>query len=197
MAWRGALSFLAYNPNKPDKFGIKVFELCDSSSAYCCKLDFYTYKRKSSPRGATFDVIEGLISPYLDCGWTLYVDNDFTSPSLFTHLACGTLRMNRQRGPPKEMVPKLKKGDKTVTALTEPTLNFLHFMDKMEVRVLITAHAADTIVTGKTNPMTKEPLIKLFIQPHQSYHNQDESNSPSQVYLFSSVSLPLFVVLPF
>ena len=45
-------------------------------------------------------------------------------------LACGTMRMNRQRGPPNEMMPKLKKGDKTVAALIDNTLNFLHFMDK-------------------------------------------------------------------
>ena len=136
VAWRGPLSFRVYNPDKLDKFGIKVLELCDSSTAYCYKLDFYTGKRKSSPRGATFDVVEGLISPYLDCDRTLYVDNYYTSPILFTHLkehgtlACGNMRMNRQRDPPKEMVPKLKKSDKTVTALTDSTLNFLHFMVK-------------------------------------------------------------------
>ena len=167
VAWRGPLSFRTYNPDKPDKYGMKVFELCDSNTAYCCKLQFYTGKRKASPRGATFDVVEGLIAPYLDCGRTLYVDNYYTSPILFTYLkehgtlACGTMRANRQRGPPKEMQPKLKKGDKTITALTDGTLNYLHFMDRKEVRILTTAHAGDTMVTGKTNPVTKEPIVKL------------------------------------
>ncbi|GFO40802.1 PiggyBac transposable element-derived protein 4-like [Plakobranchus ocellatus] len=45
VAWRGPLTFRVYNRDKPDKFGIKVFELCDSNTAYCCKLDFYTVKR--------------------------------------------------------------------------------------------------------------------------------------------------------
>ena len=167
VAWRGPLSFRVYNPDKPDKFGIKVFELCDSNTAYCCKLDFYTGKRKTSPRGATFDVVDGLIAPYLDCGRTLYVDNYYTSPILFTYLkehrtlACGTMRANRQKGPPKDMQPKLKKGDKAVTALTDGTLNYLHFMDRKEVRVLTTAHGGETMATGKTNPVTKEPIVKL------------------------------------
>ncbi|GFN88744.1 PiggyBac transposable element-derived protein 4-like [Plakobranchus ocellatus] len=167
VAWRGPLSFRVYNPNKPDKFGIKVFELCDSNTAYCSKLDFYTGKRQSSPHGATFDVVEGLIAPYLDCGRTLYVDNYYTSPILFTYLkehgtlACGTMRMNRQRGPPKEMLPKLKKGDKTVTTLTDGTLNYIRFMDRKEVRILTTAHSVNTVLTGKTNPVTKEPVIKF------------------------------------
>ena len=167
VAWRGPLSFRVYNPDKPDKFGIKLFELCDSKTAYCCKLDFYTGKRESSPRGATFDVVDGLISPYLECGRTLYVDNYYTSPTLFTYLkehgtlACGTMRANVQRGPPKEMQPKLKRGDKAVTALTDGTLNYLHFMDRKEVRVLTTAHGGDMMVTGKTNPVTKERIVKL------------------------------------
>ncbi|GFO14718.1 PiggyBac transposable element-derived protein 4-like [Plakobranchus ocellatus] len=131
VAWRGPLSFRVYNPDKPDKFGIKVFELCDSNTAYCCKLYFYVGKRQSSPRGATFDVVKGLIAPYLDCG------------------------------PPKEMLPKLKKGDKTVTTLTDGTLNYIRFMDRKEVRILTTAHAANSVLTGKTNPVTKEPVIKF------------------------------------
>ena len=51
VAWRGPLSFSTYNPDKPDKYGMKVFELCDSNTTYCCKLQFYTGKRKASPRG--------------------------------------------------------------------------------------------------------------------------------------------------
>ncbi|GFN96060.1 PiggyBac transposable element-derived protein 4-like [Plakobranchus ocellatus] len=93
----GALSFCAY----PDKFGIKVFELCDSNTAYCCKLDFYTGRKKNSPLGATFDIVEGLIAPHLDWGQTLYINNYYTSPILFaclkehSTLASGTMRMNQ------------------------------------------------------------------------------------------------------
>ncbi|GFO21323.1 SET and MYND domain-containing protein 5 [Plakobranchus ocellatus] len=59
---------------------------------------------------------------------------------------------NRQRGPPKEMLPKLKKGDKTVMALTDGTLNYIRFMDRKEVRILTTEYSANTVLTGKTNP---------------------------------------------
>ena len=82
VAWRGPLSFRVYNPDKPDKFGMKVFELCDSASAYCSNLEFYTGKKEVSSHGATFDVVNRLIQPYLGCGRTLYVDNYYTSPRL-------------------------------------------------------------------------------------------------------------------
>ena len=172
VAWRGPLSFRVYNPDKPDKFGMKVFELCDSASAYCSNLEFYTGKKEVSSHGATFDVVNRLIQPYLGCGRTLYVDNYYTSPDLFTHLkdnatlACGTMRANRKNGPPKELVPKLKKGDATVIRLTNGSLNYIKFMDKKEVRILTTAHAANLVQTGKTNPVTKEAIVK-FEAVHQ------------------------------
>ncbi|GFO24206.1 PiggyBac transposase uribo1 [Plakobranchus ocellatus] len=63
VAWRCPLKFRVYNPDKPDKFGIKVFELCDSATVYCCNLEFYTGKREASVHGATFDVVDSLINP--------------------------------------------------------------------------------------------------------------------------------------
>ena len=90
------------------------------------KLEFYTGKKEGPSHGATFDVVNPLIQPYLSCGRTLCVDSYYTSPDLFTHLkdnatlAWGTMRVNRKNGPPKELVPKLKKGDATVIRLMDP-----------------------------------------------------------------------------
>ena len=64
------------------------------------------------------------------------------------------------------MLPNLKKGDRTVTTLTNGTLNYIRFIDKKEVRVLTTAHAANVIETGKNNPVTEEPIVK-FEAVHQ------------------------------
>ena len=85
-------------------FGIKIFELCDSSTAYCCNLELYIGKQETSDCSVTFDIVNWLISPYLGCGRTLYVDNFYTNPDLFTFLkengtlACRTKRMNRKKG---------------------------------------------------------------------------------------------------
>ena len=129
-----------------------------------------------SSHGATFDVVNRLIQPHLGCSRTLYVDNYYTSPDLFTHLkdnatlACGTMRVNRKNGPPKELVPKLKKGDAAIIRLTNGSfngsLNYIKFMDKKEVRILTTAHAANLVETGKTNPVTKAAIVK-FEAVHQ------------------------------
>ena len=95
IAWRGPHALRVFNPYKPDKSGIKNIELCDSSTIYCCNLELYTGKQETSHHGATFDIINRLVSPYLGFGRTLYVDNFYTSPDLFTFLrengtlACG------------------------------------------------------------------------------------------------------------
>ena len=43
--WRGNIHFRVYNPDKPDKFGIKSYQLCDETR-YCCKYEIYIGKRR-------------------------------------------------------------------------------------------------------------------------------------------------------
>ena len=40
--WRGNLSFRAYNPDKPKKYGIKAYMICDATNGYCLKFKLYT-----------------------------------------------------------------------------------------------------------------------------------------------------------
>ena len=47
VAWRGPLAFPVFSPDKPDKFGIKIFELCNSSTACCCNSELYTGKQET------------------------------------------------------------------------------------------------------------------------------------------------------
>ena len=35
------IHFRVYNPNKPEKYGIKTFKLCDSINGYWCSFDIY------------------------------------------------------------------------------------------------------------------------------------------------------------
>ena len=99
--------------------------------------------------GATLDIVNCLIRPYLGCGRILYMDNYYMNPHLLTHLkdtatpACGTMRVHRKNGPAKELSPKLKKGNSTVMRLTSGTQNYIKFMVKKEVRILTTAYAAN------------------------------------------------------
>jgi hypothetical protein len=86
----------------------KIYKICESESGYCLGFDIYTGKK---PNEATEGmptseaVVMNLMEPYLDKGHTVFVDNWYTSPSLFISLterqtnAVGTVSMTRKNMP--------------------------------------------------------------------------------------------------
>ena len=85
---RGQVHIKVYARDKPNKYGLKMYELCDSSNAYCCKLKLYTNDKtnEESVRGKTHDLLMHLLQLYLHKGHTLFVDNYYSSPALFIDL---------------------------------------------------------------------------------------------------------------
>ncbi|KAG8238845.1 hypothetical protein J437_LFUL018294, partial [Ladona fulva] len=91
MLFKGRLFFKQYIPSKRNKFGIKIFVICDCETGYI--LDFIVYTGLKSDIldqncefGKSGDIVSTLINPYLENGHTLYVDNWYTSPALFCWL---------------------------------------------------------------------------------------------------------------
>ena len=69
VAWRGHLSFKLYLPDKPDKFGVKLFILCDSSNGYSSRFEIYHGSDNNpSPKGKIYDLVMRLMNPYLNKG---------------------------------------------------------------------------------------------------------------------------------
>ena len=175
IAWRGNLSFKVYNPDKPDKFGIKMYEVCESESGYCAGFEIYTGKRQEvSEKGATYDIVMRLMSPFLGLGYKLYVDNYYSSPVLFQDLhnrktaACGTLRCNR-KGVPKELKnKKLSKGQHVAMHLRNGNLQVIKWKDKRDVVMLSTMHGAEfiAVVGGGRDIDVQKPEAVLDYNKH-------------------------------
>ncbi len=102
MKWKGRLAFRHYIPTKRSRFGVKFFILCDVLTGYVViytgsTTDICLYEGL----GISGSVVMTLLAPYLGKGHVLYVDNWYSSPSLFQHLlshgtgACGTVWANR------------------------------------------------------------------------------------------------------
>ena len=160
VAWRGHLSFRVYLPDKPDKFGVKLFMLCDSSNGYCSRFEIY----HGSPKGKIYDLVMRLVKPYLKKGHKLFVDNYYTSPILFHDLrelgtgGCGTLRANRKGVPDDIKSVKLKKGESV--AMTNGILQILKWKDKRDVHICTSIHNAEFGNTGKNDRNTGQPIRK-------------------------------------
>ncbi|XP_069184484.1 piggyBac transposable element-derived protein 4-like [Procambarus clarkii] len=144
MPWRGRLSFKTYNPNKPDKYGIRLYMLAEATSGY-----IYDFK-SIQELGKTIDTVMALIEPLKDKGYHLYMDNYYNSVRLSEALlqvgvyTCGTLRL--QRGAPKSLQMQAKGKvpvDKTLFKRKDNTFIIL-WKDKRIVSLITNCHNAET-----------------------------------------------------
>ena len=112
--FKGRLCFRVYNPMKPNRFHIKLFQVSEANSSYIVGFHIYTGKKGPCISNAsrpldqevtkTTKIVLGLLEStnLLDKGHHVYMDNYYTSPELFSELyyretySCGTVRLNRK-----------------------------------------------------------------------------------------------------
>ena len=163
--FKGRLSFRMYNPRKPCRFHIHLYQVCEAESGYCLGFEVFTGNknseaiRLSQPLDPdctiTTKLVLGLLEKtrLLDKGYHVYMDNYYSSPELMEELffcstfSAGTCRGNR-KGLPKAITKcKLKPGE--VCFRQNDALLCIKWCDKRSVLILSTIHEAVDINTGK------------------------------------------------
>jgi hypothetical protein len=141
--FRGRLAFKVYIKNKPHKYGVKFFTLCDAKTGYILNIEMYAGKQ-ANISNATVDLFNRLCGDYFHKNHTIYMDRFYTSPLLFHELwknntlAVGTLQSNR-KGLSKDLVrQKLKKNQ--LSFRRKDHLFFLKWKDNRDVFMLSTRH---------------------------------------------------------
>ncbi|XP_068098218.1 piggyBac transposable element-derived protein 4-like [Hyperolius riggenbachi] len=183
----GRLKIKQYIPSKRSRYGIKLYKICESATGYTWA--FRIYEGKDSQleppgcppyMGTNGKVVWDLISPFLNNGYHLYVDNYYTSIPLFKHLfsqktlACGTLRTNR-KGLPQSLIKKrLEKGE-TENLRSEEML-LVKYKDKREVYVLSTLHTP-AIIT-RSDGQQKPECIHDYNQYMGGVDRNDQMMKP-------------------
>lgn len=168
MLFKGRLFFKQYIPSKRHRFGIKFFVMCDCKTGYI--LDFIIYTGGTTEI-ANFDIenigksgsiVLTLMKDYLNKGHTVYVDNWYTSPALFSYLfanktnACGTVKANRKGMP--VMNKKLKMGD--IECKASQNILAIKWHDKRDVKLLSTIHTNELAPSNKIDQNTGENVLK-------------------------------------
>ena len=164
--YKGRIVFRCYNPSKPAKWHIKIFEVSDARTGYVVAFEIYTGKNKTAcannadvldPASTqTTKVVVGLLQKgnLLGKGHHVYMDNYYSSPDLFFELfaketyACGTCRKLRKNLPKAVTKAKLKRKGDCVFRRDGPLLCF-KWREKKDVLMLSTIHEAILVETGK------------------------------------------------
>ena len=101
--------FRQFIKDKPTKWGIKLWVLADSSNGYTVDFNIYIGRaagQSIGEHGLGYDVVMLLMAPYLGKGYHLFVDNFYSTLTLFKHLydqgvvATGTILPSRRSFPP-------------------------------------------------------------------------------------------------
>ena len=79
VGFKGRSSLKQYMPNKPTKWGYKIWCICDAKTGYMPFFSIYTGAEEVTEFGLGEKVILTLASPYLDKAYILYFDNFFSS----------------------------------------------------------------------------------------------------------------------
>ena len=168
--WKGRLRFRQYNPCKPAKFHIKLFQVSDPATGYVIHFSVYTGKGSCYHEGiipnnpglhnTTTKTVMTLCydARVLDAGHCVYFDNFFTSVALLEELfswqtmACGTSRACVQ-GPQALQSKKLKivlQPGEACALRRGPILAFKWHQNKPKnVYMMTTLHNAVETLTGR------------------------------------------------
>ena len=169
--FKGRLRFRVFNPAKPQRFHIKLFQVSESDSGYIIGFEVYTGKgttcvsRLSKPLDPdstkTTRIVLGLLEKLelLDKGHHVYMDNYYTSPDLFEELyyretySCGTARTKR-KGMPRTLDKFNVAALQSVFVRKGPLLCLRWRGQKTKskkkpVTILSTIHEANDVLTTK------------------------------------------------
>lgn len=158
---------------RPDRFGVKAFELCEPSTGYLYKLNIYMGKatmpieEQGSHLGfKTTQIVLGLLSGLENRGHLVTMDNFYNSPALARYLkvkgydCLGTLRVNRMNVPIENarLSQNVPKG--TLVARHSGDVSVISWRDNKAAHMLSTYHDPSTYVGTKA--VTKLIAVRDF-----------------------------------
>ena len=154
--FKGALQFLQYLPDKPTKWGIKLWSLCDARTGYLLKFMVYLGAEPNAPKvpgGLGSRVVLDILHDFKYLGHEVYMDNYYSSIPLYRSLkkldigATGTINIRRKYLPTELKTIKLKQGDLPAYWVENKEILACTWQDIGRVNML--SNIGDTGITNK------------------------------------------------
>lgn len=163
VSFRGRCGFIQYMPQKPAKYGLKIYALCDARTFYTFNLDIYCGKQKDGPymtSNKPFDICKRMTIPIINSNRNLTTDNYFSSYELAEYLLgvgltfLGTLKRNKREVPPEFILDKNRMPGTSITGCQyDKTL--VSYVTKKKKVVLLLSIMHDSI---KLDENTRKPV---------------------------------------
>ena len=179
---RARCPFIQYMPQKPAKFGIKFWLMCDAGNFYVLNAAPYIGREGSRERNLAQHVVEKLSAPFQGSGINITVDNFFTSYQLARSMRekgfsiVGTLRANRREIPPSVM-NECKEAELYNTSFLysdEATLAVYKAKRNKCVALLSSKHRAGVVGNVATNPKLKPEICLFYNQTKGGVDSTDQ-----------------------
>lgn len=163
VAFRGRCGFIQYMPQKPAKYGLKYYALCDSKTFYTYSLELYCGKQLVGPYGNNSnkptDIVKRLVEPIKNSNRNLTTDNYYTSYPLAEHLLqvgltlLGTMKRNKREIPPEFISEKNRQVGSSLSGF-QNDMSLTSYVTKKKKCVIILSTMHDTV---DIDPDTHKP----------------------------------------
>ena len=167
---RCRVSFLQFIPQKPTRFGIKVWVNSEANTGYTLCLQVYTGAEKDScnKMGLGYRVVMDLMELYQQRNHCLNIDNFYTSPQLLLDLldkgiyCTGTARTNRKGFPASliQSTQSMNPGTYRFATTSGKKLTAVWWKDRRDVYVMSTLHSnsVELILKRPKGSQQKQPM---------------------------------------
>lgn len=174
-AFRGRCAFRQYIPSKPNRYGIKIFCLCDAKLYYTSNMEIYCGQQPEGlfrQSNSSTDVVMRLSEPIFQSGRNITADNWFTNIELVRKLEekklsyVGTVRKNKRELPANFVSPKGRQEFDSIFGYTKNETLVSYVPKKGKTVVLISSlHVASNEVA---EDVSKKPEIITFYNETKS-----------------------------
>ena len=156
--FRGRVSFKQYLPSKPDKYGMKIWWICDSKTSYpLFGIPYLGKDGQNRAENLAYNVVNQLCEPYLRSNRNITFDNYFTSIDVAKHLAqngltvVGTMRKNKACIPPIFQPNKAREIESNIFGF-DKNMTLVSYVPKKNRAVILLStmhHSTEVDVSNK------------------------------------------------
>jgi len=206
VSFKGRVAWKMYNPQKPTKWGLRVYTLCDSQTGYVCAFEPYygaattdqlPYPNHQFAPRVVLHLIDQLLQAADGTGYHLFTDRYYTGCILAEELykrqvhLTGTIMKNRA-GLPVAVKKKLKlKQQETKTWVKGDSMTCLVWQDKRQVLMLSTYYNGSVQEIERRTKKGPEKVSKptMIIDYTQNMGGVDRADHYISSYAFMKKSL--------